>query len=253
MTANLQDTKTHIHYMKRRLRVGETPKQVQETSSSFSLKLGGNTDDSGNTNNTVQSNKASVKTPPTVASDTTLSVKAPVLRLNRRSSAIGSLALMNVEYVGWELKDGSTGYLYSSDEVEANAYSTSWKTGEEKPPLPEVRPASFRNRQLVEFHKGALVVGLRHFKNLKRLIAVPLLNESIYASTLSSPTVSLHYEDETALYISVVDSQLEFRREQYRGSIHETFGIGTYHPDRIDHADKSGTGANDLRALFGNN
>lgn len=137
-------------------------------------------------------------------------------RLNKRQSAIGSLLIGNAMLAGWQMQDGTSGYLYN--------------TGVEHLESPESKLPEFKKRALVEFHKDMLVVGLRNMKHLKRLIVVPRTDETLQAETIGGAGVVMDFEPFTALYISVIDSELVFRKEQFRNTITETFSLHTVKP-----------------------
>jgi len=239
MTANLTKPRPDIVYLRRRLKVGEKlPTGPVETQTTNSLSL------------TPPTGPVEVKLPtvPAATENTVLTAQKPAVRLNRRQSAVGSLALANVSYVAWELLDGSTGFLYSTAMPSNAADVVNYKTGETRPALPEIVPASFKNRPVVEFHRGMLVIGLRSLKSIKRIIAVPLEGKNIEAATLNGTSVTLPYLANEVMYMSVVESCLEIRAEKFRGNIHETFRIGTYTPSTT-----SVQGNNSLRSFFSEN
>jgi hypothetical protein len=222
MTANLKNPRPDIVYLRRRLKRGEQLPEVKQTAN-ISLTL---TEDELPGQPPVEA----LPTTPTLTKDSILGAAQPVLRLNRRQSAIGSLALANVAYVGWEMVDGTTGFLYSNVEAFHGAGGVNHSTGEPREALPEVTPKAFKKRPVLQFVGNELVVGLRHVKELKRFVAVPVPDENISVTTSNKLTILLPHSENAVLYGSVVESCVEFREEKFRGNIHETFRIGTYHP-----------------------
>jgi len=92
---------------------------------------------------------------------TLLTADAPVATLDRRQSAIGSLtfdATPHGQVNGvWELTDGTAGIVSAGAVSEEGGITTS----------PE-----FGRRSLVQLSKGQLLVGLRHVRQLRRLLVV---------------------------------------------------------------------------------
>lgn len=186
-------TRMDVPYLRRRLKKGELPPEGAVTTSSTSLKLGGSP--STGANQVVSSQPVSrIPNLPSVEGKVILSLEEPAVRLNRAQSAIGSLVISGAEAFAWEGIDGFGGLVLAQ-----GAESTA--------PM-------FSNRKLVEFHKGDLVLGLRHFKNLRRLIVGTrhgLLRAKLYDG---SEIIADGALGANALLVSRVDSQLEFRLEK---------------------------------------
>lgn len=226
MTANLTGPRPDIVFLRRRLKRGESaPVEPARTSSSL-LSLNRNDEPA-----------SPFKEEPLKSSAVPNAVGLPFLkaendayRLNRRQSAIGSLIIGNAMVAGWQLMDGSSGYLYA--------------TGVAATESPETGTEEFNKRPLIEFHKGLLIVGLRNVKHLKRLIVVPTTGETLQAETLGGSGVVMEYEPFTALHISLIGSVLEFRKEDFRGTITDTFNLHTVKP----HSANPDTSS--LRTLF---
>lgn len=239
MTANLTRPRPDIVYLRRRLKVGEQLPVVAQPTTTSSLRL-----------NAPEEEELQIATLPKIPSAPlhgVLDAKHPVMRLNRRQSAVGSLLIAHAAYAAWEFVDGTTGFLYADTASQQRAQVVNRSTGQTKAPLPEIATTTRKNRAVVEFHKEFLVVSLRALKLVKRIIIVPQLNQNLQVGTLGGSDVTLPYSDDAALYLSVVDSCVELRAEKYRGSIHETFRIGTYTPS--SHA-QTPTGS--LHAIFAN-
>lgn len=231
MPADLISPRPDIVFLRRRLKVGETPPQVSNSvsSSSTSSSLNLNREDRKAPRVGIEEELTSSPIP-FVQGIGVLRKVNDVYRLNKRQSAIGSLVISNAIVAGWQLNDGTSGYMYGSGVTPTES--------------PETIPAAFKKRELVQFHKGFLVVGLRNLKHLKRLIVIAKPDETLQAETIGGAGVSMDYEPWTALYISVIDSMIEFRKEDFRDSITETFNL---HTVKLQNAR---TDTNTLRTLF---
>lgn len=226
MGANLTDPRPDIVFLRRRLKVGESaPVEAARTSSSL-LSLNRNTESS----NLFTEEPLTGISIPSASGLSFLKETNDAYRLNKRQSAIGSLVIGNAMVAGWQLQDGSSGYLYNNGVAATEA--------------PETKTAEFNKRAFVEFQKELLILGLRNFKNLKRLIVVPKTGETLQAETLGGTGVVMDYEPFTALHISLIDSVLEFRKEDFRGTITETFNLHTVKPHTAT------TETSSLRTLF---
>lgn len=226
MPANLTGPRPDIVFLRRRLKVGESaPVEPTHTSSSL-LSLNRNNEPASPFKEETLKSAAI----PNAVGLTFLKAENDAYRLNRRQSAIGSLIIGNAMVAGWQLLDGSSGYLYGEGVAATES--------------PESNTKDFNKRPLIEFHKGLLIVGLRNIKHLKRLIIVPRTEETLQAETLGGSGVVMEYEPFTALHISLIDSVLEFRKEDFRGTITETFNLHTVKP----HSANPDTAS--LRTLF---
>lgn len=184
-------TRMDVPYLRRRLKKGELPPGGAAATTSTSLKLGG----SSNTGVSSPSQPVSrIPNLPSVEGKVILSLEEPAVRLSRAQSAIGSLVINGAEAFAWEGTDGFGGLVLDNGTESA--------------------APMFSNRKLVEFHKGDLVLGLRHFKNLRRLIVGTrhgLLRANLYdgAEIITDGGLGAN-----ALLISRVGNQLEFRLEK---------------------------------------
>lgn len=230
MPANLTDPRPDMVYLRRRLKRGETaPTSATANVSTNSLSLSLNQDVSSS--DVFVEKETPVSSPiPNAVGLSSLKAINDAYRLNRRQSAIGSLIIGNAMVAGWQMTDGSSGYLYNS--------------GVHVTESPESTPKEYKNRALVEFRNGLLIVGLRNVKYLKRLIVIPKLNETLQAETLGGAGVTMDYESFTALYVSTVDSVVELRKESFRNTLTETFNLHTVKSQII--SDKTPS----LRTLF---
>lgn len=219
MTVDFKRTRSDLVFMRRRLRAGETIKTSEpaKLSSGFTLTA------------PVQEKVSTIPQVPTAKHDTVLNWDNPVVQLNRIESAVGSLLISHADYAAWDMLDRTTGFLYSTQQKSLENI-TSYKDGTVHPPLPEVTPAKFGNRPLVQYHKDLLVVGLRHARKLKRVIVKPVEGKVMTVGTMGGVNVTVPYFPDTVLYLSVVNGCVELRLEKYRGNVHETFRIGTYTP-----------------------
>ena len=217
MTANLTRPRPDLVFLRRRLRKGEAAPAAQEAtaaSPSLSLKLNRAAEDEP----TFAPSPVEEVGPaiPAVVGVHRLKDENDACRFNPRQSAIGSLVIENARVAAWQLNDGTSGFIYPHGETETEE--------------PGTTPAEFLKRPLVQFHEGKLVVGLRHIRNLKRLIIVPKNGETMKAETVGGTGVIMDYEPFTVLYISLIDRVLEFRKEDFQRTIVETFSFATVKP-----------------------
>jgi hypothetical protein len=227
MGANLIDPRPDIVYLRRRLKRGESAPVQAEPARVSILSLDGNQDTPASM---IQDEVVRGATVPNAVGLSYLREVNDAYRLNKRQSAIGSLIIGNAMVAGWQMQDGSSGYIYN----EGIAATES----------PEHKPKEYNKRPLVEFRKELLVVGLRNFKQLKRLIVVPKTGETLQSETIGGSGVVMEFEPFTALYISVIDSVIELRKEDFRGTLTETFNLHTVKPQNAHPETPS------LRTLF---
>lgn len=243
MSVNLRDPKPFITYIRRRLRVGELVTSPQSVSSGIQLV---------SKNDSEENSPASIGYEvPVLEHDWVFDSDHPVVRFNTRQTAIGSLVITGVAYVAWETQNGASGFLYAPGVTPPPSNVVDAVTGELRiqAPLPEREPPRFGNRPLMEFHKDALVMSLRHYKQLRRMVIVPKDETSLKLGTIKSPTVSMNYCPNQVLYISTVNSALELRREQFRHSVHATFRI-TDRPAQETSTINTDNNNNSVQAFF---
>lgn len=193
--------RTDVPYLRRRLKKGEAnPGASTAGTSTGSLKLGGSSLSLGNKGNTgsmpVVSEPVKPAFPPLPSAEgkVILSLEEPSVLLSKIQSAVGSLVISGAEAFAWEANDGF-GNLVLADGSDSTA------------PL-------YSGRRLVEFHKGELVVGLRHLRNLRRLVVgtrTGMLRAKLYDE---SEIIADGGQGSNALLISRVGNQLEFRLEK---------------------------------------
>lgn len=228
MPANLTNPRPDIVFLRRRLKVGESTPVTEAPKRTSALTLNGSKD-SASTASLFQEKSLASASVPDASGLTFLREVNDACRLNKRQSAIGSLIIGNAMVAGWEMNDGSSGYLYN---------------GVAATESPESEPQKFNKQSLVEFHKDFLIVGLRNVRNLKRLIVVPKTGETLQAETIGGTGVVMEFEPFTALYVSVIDSVLEFRKENFRETLTKTFNLHTVKPQTANSSTPS------LRTLF---
>lgn len=214
MPANLTTPRPDIVYLRRRLKRGETAQlnTTQSVSSNGSTSLNLNRDKTSDNVFKMKEEVVASSIPEATGVELLRNVN-DAYRLNRRQSAIGSLIITGAMVAGWQLQDGSSGYLYNKSVTPTES--------------PETSPMSFKKRNLVEFTPEGLIVGLRNFKHLKRLIVAPMSGETLRAVTMSGTGVTMDYEPFTALYLSIIGSAIEFRKEDFRANITDTFNLHT--------------------------
>lgn len=141
MAANLTAPRPDLVFLRRRLKPGETA-TVAPTTRTTSLRLGA-----------PEARTEPVRPVldiPVLSGRVELTEEAPVVRLNRRQSAIGSLTV-----------DGAAGFGFTAAGVSGVQHVHS---------SPNADVPVYGNRPLIGFDKNQLVVGLRHFQALKRVI-----------------------------------------------------------------------------------
>lgn len=130
---------------------------------------------------------------PTLRENFNLAPKSPAVRLSKRSSAIGSLFISGANVICWQTASAQ-GIQAVGDEADARI------------PVNAGRP-------LVEGYKGAAVIGLRHFRQLRRVLiegSGPLTVE-----TATGGKITVEQVDGQPVRLSVLrlDGILELRRE----------------------------------------
>lgn len=204
----LAPVRTDVPYLRRRLKKGEKPTAGQ---TSTSLNLSGNSLSLSSASNT---SPTSVIAPPPqripplpgVSGKVVLSLEEPSVLLSRVQSAVGSLSVSGAEAFAWEGIDGFGALVLSHG--------------------PASTAPMFANRKLVEFHKGDVVVGLKHFRNLRRLIIgtrTGMLRAKLYDG---SEIIADGAHGANALLISRYHNRLEFRLEEIKSvDLIGVFGI----------------------------
>jgi len=200
MTLNLTTPRPDIVYLRRRLKRGESLPKTSTSSEATSTSLFLAPPES--------ENSFVLPEKPALESTTVLTNENPVVRLDARQSAIGSIQFDNADHFGWE-SGKLSGMVYADDSNTNN--------------MP-----SFSNRKLAEFYKGKLVLGLRHAKELRRIIVGA--SSGVMKMTMpNGNTVVTDTEDGyKVLHISRIGNILEIRMEILEeGGIPGTFSINT--------------------------
>lgn len=134
-----------------------------------------------------------------------LTLEEPVIRLNNYQSAIGSLVIKNATMFAWEGYDGYGNLIKPDDASDAPMYG---------------------NRPLAEFHKGDIVVGLRHSQHLRRLIVgkgTDYIRVNLYDG---SEIIADAHNGDNVLILSRVGQKIEIRLENIHGAdIIQTFSV----------------------------
>jgi len=194
MPINTTVSRANIVYLKRRPKLSDTP-VIPTTTASNSLVL--------TAPNAVLAPEKPSK--PTVSGKIALSfTEKPVVRLNKRQSAMGSLVITNAASFAWD---------------------TGLKSGEETPTQPNANIPAFGNRKVVEFYKNEVVLSLRYFAQLKRLIVAA--NSGIMEIKLYDGSTIVVDSDngKNVIYISRINNILEIRLEKLTGTVAETFSV----------------------------
>lgn len=184
MTANLTADRHDIVFLRRRLKPGEAVTASSPTRTS-SLRLGGS--------------EARTEPPrpvldiPVLSGRMELTSESPVVRLNQRQSAVGSFTVDNVAGFGFTVA-GVSGVQSSS------------QTSHVDMPV-------YGNRPLASFENHQLVVGLRHFGKLKRLVMWASSGRVSVKFLNGSEIIVDSADGVNGLYVHRVKNVLEFRLE----------------------------------------
>lgn len=183
MPLNTVSPRSDVVFIKRRLRKGESAAPVAPKKRSISLS------------GAVEEHSAapSVPTRTYLTKDVTLAADNPVVRLNRRQSAIGSITI-----------EGATEFAWEADH----------RKGRESLTQPDSTVPSYGNRKIVQFHKGFVVIGAKHFMNLRRVIVFGGSNP-LTMRTSDGSTIRIESDSEPrVLYISRIGREIEVRYEK---------------------------------------
>lgn len=232
MTIDLKTPRNDIVFLRRRLKPGETA-TVKTVTVTRGIKLGFQSNQQESTETTtvstvekISSHTASI---PVLKANTKLTSKNPVIRLTRMQSGIGVLTFKNVAYFAWETKNRQTGFCYSDDSYKTDFQST--KTGQNYPFVPEISTPEFGNRDLMEYvDPDNVVLSARHINQVRRIVLMPKAGKTVTVTTVNGLSINVEYSQDTVLYMSVIDKQIELRLEKIKGNVFETFRIGTYTP-----------------------
>lgn len=135
---------------------------------------------------------------PTIDDVRELSENVPVLRLNARESAVGSLIVSGADVAVWEDTDRVTGSETASGETAGTPVMTSG------------------NRPLVGFDEADAVVSLRHVRELRRALFVARGSHPLGVQIFDGSTVTTAWGDDSrmfVLYLLRIANLIELRAE----------------------------------------
>ncbi|WP_146073421.1 hypothetical protein [Cryobacterium sp. N22] len=165
----------------------------------------------GSTSTASPAGRASVAAAPTAVSPDSLPFPAPtiddvrelggtepVLRLNARESAVGSLIVSGADVAVWEDTDRVTGSAHASGDTAGTPVTTSG------------------NRPLVGFDEADALVSLRHVRELRRALFVARGPHTLGVQVFDGATVTTARGDDSrmfVLYLLRIGNLLELRAE----------------------------------------
>ena len=135
---------------------------------------------------------------PTIDDVRELGGSEPVLRLNARESAVGSLIVSGADVAVWEDADRVTGLARASGDTAGTPVTTSG------------------NRPLVGFDEDDALVSLRHVQELRRALFVARGPHTLGVQVFDGATVTTARGDESrmfVLYLLRIGNLLELRAE----------------------------------------
>lgn len=130
----------------------------------------------------------------------------PVVRIDRRRSAVGALTVTGCTSAAWETVDWTVGATTAAG-AEAGR-----------------RVVTAGNRPLVGFEDGTALVSLRHVRQLRRALFMARGTERLVVSLHDGTTVGVAEgtpDTMTVLALSVVDGELELRAEPFARATHD--------------------------------
>jgi hypothetical protein len=130
----------------------------------------------------------------------------PVVRIDRRRSAVGALRVTGATSAAWE----TTGWTVGAETVDGAEAGRSFRTA--------------GNRPLVGFDGGAVLVALRHVRRLRRALVMGRGTDRLVVALHDGTTLAVDPGDAdtmTVLALSVVDGELELRAEPFPRSSHD--------------------------------
>lgn len=153
---------------------------------------------SGSVTNLAMGAKARrvIPTVPYFQKNVELTLDEPVVRFDYRQSAIGSMTIDGAQAFAWETTEGMGG-------LEVNGGTST-----------DIKPPAYGNRQLVEFVDDTVVLGLRHFRQLRRLV-VASQEDNLTVNLYGGSKVVIDSDGgNNVLLISRIDNELECRIEK---------------------------------------
>ncbi|MCU1406029.1 MAG: hypothetical protein JWQ43_2332 [Glaciihabitans sp.] len=202
---DLVSPRPDITFLRRRLHPGETPPAVAPRPATNFLDL--------SSRSSGAPAPELIPPKPAAVGKVILSVDSPVVRLDVRQSAIGTLVISGPTAFAWETAAMLSGELHRGGSTQGSDIPT------------------YANRRLVDFYGNDAVVGLRHFSRLRR--AVYWTDSGpITATLLDGASVSMESLDGSqVMYLSVIGHVIEIRLEQIplRSDIPALFGFQRGH------------------------
>lgn len=146
---------------------------------------------------------------PVFHGNTEMSLHNPVVRLDYRQSAIGSMVIRNAEAFSWEMDD-----LLSGLQVNSGQGSTA------------IEPRSFKNRKIAEFVDSEIIINLRHGKSLRRFIAAST-KDDLFIELYDGSEIFIPMErGKNAMLMYRVGNEFEIRLEHIESTdLLNVFGI----------------------------
>jgi hypothetical protein len=193
MALNSTVPRSDLVFLKRRLRKGEVVKAA-EPSKKFSITLSGNVE-----------KKEFKPTQPRLTANMVLDLDNPVVRLNARQSAIGSLIIEGANHFAWNAEG-----LHGTESIT-----------QEDPSIPR-----YSNRKIVQFYKSSVVIGLMHFKKLRRVVIWGNTKDLVLKTYDGIILTVRSNEGNNALYLSRIGNEIEIRCEAVEDkNFNKTFNI----------------------------
>jgi hypothetical protein len=135
---------------------------------------------------------------PTIADVSQLGEDEPVLRLNARQSAVGSLIVSGADVAVWEDESGVTGSATAAGDTAGTPVRTRG------------------NRPLVGFDDADAIVSLRHVRRLRRALFIARGPQPLGVQLFTGATVTIAPADDDRMFIlclSRIGNLLELRAE----------------------------------------
>ncbi|WP_144758362.1 hypothetical protein [Curtobacterium sp. 9128] len=135
-----------------------------------------------------------------------LGTEDPVVRLDRRQSAVGVLRVSGATSVVWESED----HVVGAETVEGA------RAGRDVP--------TSGNRPLVGFHDGDVLVSLRHVRELRRALVMARGDDRPVVTLQDGTTIAIEAGSADVipvLALSVIDGALELRAEPFPRASHD--------------------------------
>jgi hypothetical protein len=135
---------------------------------------------------------------PTIAEVSQLGETEPVLRLNARQSAVGSLIVSGADVAVWEDESGVTGSATAAGDTAGTPVRTRG------------------NRPLVGFDDADAIVSLRHVRRLRRALIIARGPQPLGVQLFTGATVTIAPADDDRMFIlclSRIGNLLELRAE----------------------------------------